>query len=94
MPRQEPADWTTGGKVAHFERIEWKIIPDAATASAALQSGEVDWYEQVQADLVPLLRRNGDIAIARVQPAGLYRRRCGSTTCIRRSTTCACAARC
>ena len=58
MPRQEPAEWTSGGKVAHFQRIEWKIIPDAATASAALQNGEVDWYEQAQADLVPLLRRN------------------------------------
>jgi peptide/nickel transport system substrate-binding protein len=70
VPRQEPPDWTTGGKVAHFERIEWKIIPDAATASAALQSGEVDWYEQVQADLVPLLRRNSEIAFASSNPQG------------------------
>ncbi len=43
VPRQEKPEWTTGGKIANFERIEWKIIPDAATASAALQSGEVDW---------------------------------------------------
>ena len=43
VPRQEPAEWTSGGKIAHFQRIEWKIIPDSATASAALQSGEVDW---------------------------------------------------
>jgi peptide/nickel transport system substrate-binding protein len=70
VPRQEPADWTTGAKVANFQRIEWKIIPDAATASAALQSGEVDWYEQVQADLVPLLRRNSEIAIAASNPQG------------------------
>ena len=70
IPRQEAPDWTTGGKIANFQRIEWKIIPDAATASAALQSGEVDWYEQVQADLVPLLRRNGDIAIAASNPQG------------------------
>jgi peptide/nickel transport system substrate-binding protein len=70
VPRQEPPDWTTGGKVAHFERVEWKIIPDAATASAALQSGEVDWYEQVQADLVPLLRRNSEIAFASSNPQG------------------------
>jgi peptide/nickel transport system substrate-binding protein len=70
VPRPEPAQWTSGGKVANFHRIEWKIIPDAATASAALQSGEVDWYEQVQADLVPLLRRNGDIVIAPSNPQG------------------------
>jgi peptide/nickel transport system substrate-binding protein len=70
VPRQEPAEWTSGGKVAHFERIEWKVIPDAATASAALQSGEVDWYEQAQSDLVPLLRRNADIVIAPSNPQG------------------------
>ena len=70
VPRQEPAEWTSGGKVANFQRIEWKIIPDAATASAALQSGEVDWYEQVQADLLPLLRRNSNIVIAPSNPQG------------------------
>ncbi|HET7881818.1 MAG TPA: ABC transporter substrate-binding protein [Acetobacteraceae bacterium] len=70
VPRQEPPDWTTGGKVANFPRIEWKIIPDAATASAALQSGEVDWYEQVQADLVPLLKRSTDITLAASNPQG------------------------
>jgi peptide/nickel transport system substrate-binding protein len=70
VPRQEPAEWSSGGKVAHFERIEWKIIPDAATASAAMQSGEVDWWEQAQADLVPLLRRNADIVIGPSNPQG------------------------
>jgi peptide/nickel transport system substrate-binding protein len=70
VPRQEPPEWTSGGKVANFQRIEWKIIPDAATASAALQSGEVDWYEQAQTDLVPLLRRNSDIIIAPSNPQG------------------------
>jgi peptide/nickel transport system substrate-binding protein len=70
VPRQEPAEWSSGGKHANFQRIEWKIIPDSATAAAALQSGEVDWYEQVQADLVPLLRRNSDIAFAASNPEG------------------------
>jgi peptide/nickel transport system substrate-binding protein len=70
VPRQEAPEWTSGGKVAHFDRIEWKIIPDAATAAAALQSGEVDWYEQVQADLVPLLRRNKEIVFGPSNPMG------------------------
>jgi peptide/nickel transport system substrate-binding protein len=63
VPRQEPPDGTTGAKVVHFDRVEWQVIPDAATAAAALQAGEVDWYEQVQADLVPLLRRNPNITV-------------------------------
>lgn len=70
VPRQEAAEWTAGGKVMHFDRIEWKVIPDSATSSAALQAGEVDWYEQVQADLVPLLRKNPDIAIGSANPTG------------------------
>ena len=70
VPRQEQADWASGGKVAYFQRIEWKIIPDAATAAAALQSGEVDWWEQVQADLVPLLKRNNKLKIGLANPTG------------------------
>ena len=70
VPRQEPAEWNSGGKVAHFQRIEWKIIPDAATASAALQNGEVDWYEQAQIDLVPMLKRSKDIVIGPSNPQG------------------------
>ena len=42
QPRQEKAEWTAGGKVARVDRIEWRILPDAATAAGALQNGEVD----------------------------------------------------
>ncbi len=70
VPRQEPPEWTSGGKVAHFDRIEWKVIPDAATAAAALQNGEVDWWEQVQTDLVPLLKRNKEIVFGPSNPQG------------------------
>ena len=47
--------------MAMFDRVEWHIIPDPATAAAALQAGEVDWWEQPTIDLQPLLRKNGDI---------------------------------
>ncbi|MGE0224204.1 MAG: ABC transporter substrate-binding protein [Acetobacteraceae bacterium] len=70
VPRSEPADWTAGGKVAHFDRMEWPTIPEPATAAAALISGEVDWYEQVQPDLIPQLRRNADITIGSANPSG------------------------
>ncbi len=52
-----------GPKVAHFDRVEWHTIPDPATASAALQSGEVDWWDQATADLLPVLRRNANIVV-------------------------------
>jgi peptide/nickel transport system substrate-binding protein len=70
VPRPEPAEWTIGGKVAHFDRVEWLIIPDPTTATAALQKGEVDWYEVVEPDLVPLLRKNDGIRFALQNPTG------------------------
>ena len=57
VPRQGAPSMTAGGKVANFDRVEWKIMPDPATASAALQSGEIDWWEQPTADLFPAFLR-------------------------------------
>lgn len=72
VPRQEPPDWASGGKVAHFDRVEWQVIPDAATAAAALQTGEVDWWELAQSDLVPMLKRNIDVRTTVVNPTGIF----------------------
>ena len=70
VPRNEPADWMVGGKVAHFDRVEWRVIPDSATAAAALQAGEVDWYEMAEPDLVPMLRKSPSIQIGLHNPTG------------------------
>jgi len=70
IPRDEPADWWAGGKVIHFDRIEWVVMPDPATASAALQNGEVDWWETPIPDLVPLLNRNRNIKVDIADPLG------------------------
>jgi peptide/nickel transport system substrate-binding protein len=66
VPRQEPASMTAGGKVAHFDRVEWLIQPDPSTASAALQNGEIDWWEQPTADLFPLFLRGRNAQNIRV----------------------------
>lgn len=63
-------NWTAGPKIAHFDRIEWTIIPDAATASAALQNGEVDWWEQPTFDLLPLLQKNRNLVLETLDPTG------------------------
>ena len=70
VPRSEPPEWATGGKIAHFPRIEWRIITDPGTASAALQNGEIDWWEQPQADLLPLLAKNKNIKLQTDIPQG------------------------
>ena len=61
---------TAGPKIPRFERIVWKIIPDAATASAALQSGEVDWWERPTADMLPILGRNRGVTVRVLDPTG------------------------
>lgn len=63
--------FAAGPKVVHVDRVEWMTIPDAATAAAALQSGEVDWWEQPQPDLLPLLRRHRDILVEAKERGGL-----------------------
>ena len=65
------ASWTAGPKIAKFDRVEWHVIPDAATAAAALQSGEVDWWEFPTADLLPLLGRDRKIKVTLQDPTGL-----------------------
>ena len=72
VPRESgTAAWTAGPKRVNFDRVEWQVVPDGATAAAALQSGEVDWWEQPTADLLPLLRRNRNITVEIYDPTGL-----------------------
>lgn len=72
VPRDDGvATMTAGPRIAHFDRIEFHVIPDAATAAAALQSGAVDWVEQPLIDLLPVLRRSRDIAVEVKDPWGL-----------------------
>ena len=66
VPRDEPPDGLAGGRRVKVDRVEWHVIPDASTAAAALQSGEVDLIEQPALELLPLLKRNKDVAIRKL----------------------------
>ncbi len=70
VPRQEKASWLSGGKQMLLDRIEWVVIPDPATAAAALQNGEVDWWENPLPDLVPVLKKNRNISVDIADPLG------------------------
>ncbi len=71
VPREGTPAWTSGPKRAFFDRVEWRVTPDSATASAALQSGEADWWENPPNDLLPPLRRDRNIATEVPDPTGL-----------------------
>jgi peptide/nickel transport system substrate-binding protein len=69
-PRAEKANWLSGGKRMNFDRIEWKILPEAATAAGALQNGEVDWVETPYTDLVPMLKKSPGVMVDIADPLG------------------------
>jgi len=69
-PRQEKASWLAGGKQMLVDRVEWVVMPDPATAAAALQNGEVDWWENPITDLVPVLKKNRNIGVDIADPLG------------------------
>lgn len=60
-PRQEPPSYTVGGHKVNVDRVEWRVIPDAATAANALTAGEVDWVELPQPDLLGMLKKASGI---------------------------------
>jgi peptide/nickel transport system substrate-binding protein len=70
-PREDGSpDWTSGPKITHFDRVEWHVIPDEATALNALRLGEVDWMEVAPADLLDELRQDRDITLDLLDPTG------------------------
>ena len=61
---------TAGPKIAHFDRVEWQVIPEAATAGAALQRGEIDWFERPTPEQQTLLRGDPSVAIVEIETSG------------------------
>src|SRR5947199_7953057 len=70
VPRNDAPSGSTGGKKVNLDRVVWKYIPDPATAAAALEAGEVDWYEPPSIDIAARLEGNKDIMVAIQDPRG------------------------
>ena len=65
------ADWTAGPKVAHVDRVEWVVIPDASTAASALRTGQVDWWQEPTLDLMPQLERDPNVQTFLLDPTAV-----------------------
>src|SRR6202158_3503608 len=63
VPRKEPPNWTSGGKVVKVDRVEWITMADAQTAGNALQSGDIDFMEYSSFDILPVLAANKDLKV-------------------------------
>jgi peptide/nickel transport system substrate-binding protein len=55
--------FNAGPKIVNVDRVVWTFIPDASTASAALQQGEIDWWEQPSFDLIPQIQGYKDTVL-------------------------------
>jgi peptide/nickel transport system substrate-binding protein len=64
VPRKDGiASFNAGPKIVHVDRVVWNFIPDPATASAALQQGEIDWWENPTLDLLPQIKGYKDVTV-------------------------------
>ncbi|WP_426959536.1 ABC transporter substrate-binding protein [Muricoccus radiodurans] len=63
VPRTEPPSGLAGGKVAKVDRVEWMEISDPQTAANALLAGEVQVLENIQPDMMAMMRRNRSVVM-------------------------------
>lgn len=69
-PRAEAADNMAGGKVVKVDKVKWVVMPDVMTAANALMSGEIDYVEQIQLDMLPLLQADPKVKVETREPLG------------------------
>ena len=70
VPRDEKPSFMSGGHKVLVDRMEWRMIPDPATAANALVTGEVDWLEMPLPDLLPTLRAAPNVKVGRLDDYG------------------------
>ena len=71
VPRNEPPSGSTGGKVVHFERVEWNLaMRDPQTQVNALARGETDLIEQVAFDQYEAVKTLKDVTLFFYTPLG------------------------
>ncbi len=70
VPRSEPANGFSGGKVVKVDRVEWVVLPDPQSAVQALNRGQIDFIEIPPVDLLPLLKANKDVKVEDISPLG------------------------
>ncbi len=70
VPRSEPANGMSGGKVVKIDRAIYVNMPDSQTAVSALQAGEIDFYELPPIDLLDQLQGDPNIVVENIFDVG------------------------
>lgn len=72
QPRENGAlGWTSGPKLVHLDRVEWHVITDPSTAFGAMQSGETDWWEYANLNLLDAIQAVPGLKVEVTDPTGL-----------------------
>ena len=70
VPRSESPDGFAGGKVVKVDRVEWITMADAQTALNALYSGDIDFVEVPQWDMLPVLEKDPRLVVHTLNELG------------------------
>ncbi len=70
-PAQGPAEFTSGGKQANVDRVDWLALTDPAGIAAALQRGDIDWWHDPLVELLPSLRAAPGVRVSVGDPTGV-----------------------
>jgi peptide/nickel transport system substrate-binding protein len=70
VPRSEPANWLSGGKVVKIDRVEWITMSDPQTATNALINNEVDFIESPPFTLLPTLKKAAHVKVEDLRKVG------------------------
>ncbi len=60
-PRNEPPDGYGGGKTAYVDEIRWIPVPDVATRVAQVETGELDFADDLNLDAYDRLKTNPSV---------------------------------
>jgi peptide/nickel transport system substrate-binding protein len=70
VPRNEAPSGSAGGKKAYLDKVIWQYVPEHQMAAAALEAGQVDWWEVPPVDFLPKIEQNGALQTFLFDPLG------------------------
>ncbi|PYM17452.1 MAG: ABC transporter substrate-binding protein [Candidatus Rokuibacteriota bacterium] len=71
VPRSEPPSGAAGGKHVYLDRVVWRYMPDPATAAAALEAGELDYWASSPIDYVARYEKSPNLTVFVADALGL-----------------------
>ncbi|MEI4474093.1 ABC transporter substrate-binding protein [Frigidibacter sp. MR17.24] len=72
VPRDEPADFLAGGKVVNVDELTIDVIPDALTATSALNAGDIDYMQYLPFDMLPMEEADPNVEVMNFHGGNMF----------------------